>query len=55
MHGFFKTLFGDKNTLAIAAASILIAFAVLHSAATIFTGLIFPLCLLAGTGILARL
>ncbi len=54
MQGFIKTLFGDKHTLAVAAASGLIAFAVLHSPATILAGLIFPLCLLAGAAYLAR-
>lgn len=54
MQGFIKTLFGDTNTLAATAASILIAFAVLHSPATILAGLILPLCLLAGAAYLAR-
>jgi hypothetical protein len=54
MQGFVKTLFGDKHTLAVAAASVLIAFAVLHSPATIMAGLILPLCLLASAAYLAR-
>lgn len=54
MQGFFKTLFGDKYTLVVAASSILVAFAVLHSPATAFAGLILPFCLLAGAAYLAR-
>ena len=54
MQGFIKTLFGDKRTLTVAAASFLIAFAVLHTPAAITAGLIFPVCLLASAAYLAR-
>jgi len=53
MQGFIKTLFGDRRTLAVAAASLLIALAILHSPAAITAGLIFPVCLLASAAYLA--
>jgi hypothetical protein len=54
MQGFIKTMFGDKRTVMVAVASIIIAFAALHSPATAFAGAILPLCLLAGAAYLAR-
>ncbi len=54
MQGFIKTLFGDKNTLAVASLSILIALAVLHSPARELAGLALPFCLLGGAAYLAR-
>ena len=54
MQGFLKTLFGDRHGLAVAASSVLIAIAILHSPATLLAGLIFPICLLAGVAYLAR-
>jgi len=54
MHGFIKTLFGDRRTFIVAVSSIIIAYATLHSPATAFAGVILPLCLLAGAAYLAR-
>lgn len=54
MQGFFKTLFGDKRTLAVAGLSILAVFAVLHSPAAPLAGLVLPLCLMAGAAYLAK-
>ena len=54
MQGFMKTLIGDKYTLAVALANILIALALLHSPAARAAGIVLPLCLLAGAGFLAR-
>ena len=54
MQGFIKTLFGDKRTLLVAVFSILIAYAVLHSPASLYAGIILPFCLLAGAAYLAK-
>ena len=54
MQGFIKTLIGDKHTLAVAAANVLIALALLHSPAARTTGLVLPLCLLGSAAFLAR-
>jgi hypothetical protein len=54
MQGFIKPLFGDRHGLAVAASSVLIAIAILHSPAAMVAGLILPLCLLSGVAYLAR-
>lgn len=54
MQGFIKTLFGDKRTLAVTAASVLVALVVLHSPASLVAGVVLPLCLLAAAAHLAR-
>ncbi len=54
MQGFIKTLIGDRTTLAVAVADVLIALALLHSPAARFSGLVLPLCLLASVAFLAR-
>ncbi|GAN79645.1 hypothetical protein [Acidocella aminolytica] len=54
MQGFFKTLFGDKRTLAVAGLSILVTLGVLHSPAASMAGLALPLCLVAGAAYLAK-
>lgn len=54
MQGFIKTLFGDKHTVGVTAASIVIALAVLHTPEAALAGILLPCCLLAGAAYLAK-
>ena len=54
MRGFIKTLFGDKYTLGVAAASIVAAAVVMHTQAANLAGILLPCCLLGGAAYLAK-
>ncbi|HQT62926.1 MAG TPA: hypothetical protein PLT25_04670 [Acidocella sp.] len=54
MQGFIKTIFGDKYTLSVAGACIVIAVTLLHTPAAIMAGFVLPACLLAGAAYLAK-
>lgn len=54
MKPLFKTLFGDRRTIAVAAASLLVTALVLYSPAAAFAGAVLPVCLLGGAAYLAR-
>ncbi|MGC9269082.1 hypothetical protein [Acidiphilium sp.] len=54
MKTLFKTLLGDAATIAWVAGSVLFANRVIASEAHLYAGVLIPLALLVGVGLLAR-